>query len=74
MMMNNEVSVLAQFLESLGPEVSGRSSVALSPEQIEKIRSFADGNLSEEERENLLPEILENERALHELVSRLQNS
>ena len=72
--MNNDISILAQFLENLGPEVSGRSSEPLTQEQIEQIHSFAEGNLSEEARESLLPKILENEKALHELVSRLQNS
>lgn len=70
--MNNEISVLAQFLESLGPEVSGHSSVPLTDDQIEQIRQFADGQLDADAREALLPQILENEKALHELVSRLQ--
>lgn len=72
--MKNEVSILSQFLDSLGPEVSGRSSEPLTEEQIKQIQSFAEGNLSEEARESLLPEILDNERALHELVCRLKNS
>ena len=73
-MMNNEISVLSRFLEHLGPEVSGRSSAVLTEEQIEQIKSFAEGNLSEKARESLLPEILGNEKALHELVSRLKKS
>lgn len=72
--MNNEFAVLAQFLDSLSPEVSGRSSEPLSKEQIEQIRSFAEGKLSDDERESLLPSILGNERALHELVSQLQKA
>lgn len=70
--MNNDFSILAQFLENLGPEVSGHSSNPLSETQIEMIQKFAQGQLSDEDRENLLPEILGNETALHELVNKLQ--
>jgi len=70
--MNNEISILSQFLENLGPEVSGHSSMPLSAEQIEKIQLFAAGKLGVDEREALLPSILENEKALHELVETLQ--
>jgi hypothetical protein len=70
--MNNEIALLNQFLENLGPEVSGHSSSSLSPDQIEKIRLFAAGKLSAVERDKLLPGILENERALHELVQTLR--
>ncbi len=70
--MNNEISLLTQFLDSLGPEVSGHSSSPLSPEQIEKIQLFAAGKLSPADREALLPSILENERAIHELVQTLK--
>ena len=70
--MINEISLLTQFLDSLGPEVSGRSSSPLTSEQKEKIRLFAAGELSASERETLLPSILENEKALHELVQCLQ--
>ena len=51
--MNNEISVLAQFLESLGPEVSGHSSVPLTDDQMEQIRQFADGQLDADAREAL---------------------
>lgn len=70
--MNNDFSILAQFLENLGPEVSGHSSTPLTDGQVELIRKFAQGKLSAAEREGLLPEILGNETALHELVSKLQ--
>ena len=70
--MNNDFSILAQFLENLGPEVSGHSAEALTEGQTELIRKFAEGKLTAEEREGLLPEILGNETALHELVSKLQ--
>lgn len=70
--MNNEIALLSQFLESLGPEVSGHSAVPLSQEQIERIREFASGKLGPAERQALLPSILENETALHALVKTLQ--
>tara|TARA_R110000850_G_scaffold66959_29_gene148648 strand:+ start:4242 stop:4469 length:228 start_codon:yes stop_codon:yes gene_type:complete len=73
MNMNDDFSVLAQFLESLGPEVSGHSSAPLTADQVSQIERFAEGNLSAEGRESLLPEILGNEKALHELVKRLQS-
>ena len=72
--MNNEFSILAQFLENLGPEVSGRaaSSVGLTSEQVDQIRRFAAGELPAEERDALLPDILGNDKALHELVEALK--
>lgn len=71
--MNNEIALLAQFLESLGPEVSGHSASPLTPEQIEKIQQFASGKLGPAERQQLLPSILENETALHTLVRTLED-
>ncbi|MEM1441570.1 MAG: hypothetical protein AAGF67_04475 [Verrucomicrobiota bacterium] len=70
--MNNDFSILAQFLENLGPEVSGHSANPLTDSQVALIQRFAQGELSSSERESLLPEILSNETALHELVSKLQ--
>ena len=70
--MNNEIAIITQFLESLGPEVSGHSSFPLTQEQIDRIQLFAAGKLSAAERESLLPSILENEKALHQLVQTLQ--
>lgn len=69
--MNTDFSILSQFLDSMGPEVSGHSSTPLSDDEISKIKQFAGGNLSAEEREAILPSILENERALNELVQAL---
>ncbi len=70
--MNNEIAVLAQFLDSLGPEVSGRSASPLTEEQVERIRLFASGKLGPSERRELLPGLLENETALHALVKTLR--
>lgn len=70
--MNNEIAILAQFLESLGPEVSGRSASPLTDDQAERIRLFAAGKLGPSERQALLPGLLENETALHALVKTLR--
>ncbi|MBU6178410.1 MAG: hypothetical protein KGR69_02040 [Verrucomicrobia bacterium] len=71
--MNNEIALLAQFLESLGPEVSGHSASPLTEEQLERIRLFALGKLGPLERLELLPGIVDNETALHALVKTLQS-
>lgn len=71
--MNNEIAILTQFLESLGPEVSGHCSAPLSEVDIRQIELFAAGKLSADERASLLPGILGNETALHKLVQTLQS-
>ncbi len=68
----NDIAILAQFLDSLGPEVSGRSSNPLTEEEVERIRLFATGKLGPAERRDLLPGLLENETALHTLVKALR--
>jgi len=73
MKMNDEFAVLAQFLETLGPEVSGHASSPLTEEQAVLLSKFAEGGLSDDERDALLPKILGNEKALHELVKLLQS-
>jgi len=70
--MNSEFAILAQFLDNLGPEVSGHSSAPLTADQLKQIERFAAGQLDNEERRAFLPEILGNEQALHELVKRLR--
>ncbi|MEX2581584.1 MAG: hypothetical protein WD342_21180 [Verrucomicrobiales bacterium] len=69
--MKIDFSVLSQFLDSLGPEVSGRSSTSLTAKEAKAIRQFAEGKLDAGQRAALLPNILENEKALHELVQAL---
>jgi len=71
--MNNEIALLSQFLDSLGPEVSGHSSSPLSDDELEKIRLFAAGKLGASEREALLPGILSNDMAIHALVQSIQS-
>ncbi|MDF1741086.1 MAG: hypothetical protein P1U86_18130 [Verrucomicrobiales bacterium] len=71
--MNNDFSILAQFLENLGPEVSGHSSATLTAEEMEQIQLFAAGKLDEAKRDEILPSILGNEKALHQLVEQLRS-
>jgi len=71
--MNDDFSILAQFLENLGPEVSGHSSATLTAEQLEQIQLFAAGKLDESKRSEILPGILGNEKALHRLVEELRS-
>jgi len=70
--MNDDFSILSRFLDSLGPEVSGRSATKLSDEQLQQLERFAAGELDAEERKALLPEIVGNEKAVHELVKRVK--
>ncbi len=71
--MNNDFSILAQFLDNLGPEVSGHSSATLTAEEKEQIQLFAAGKLDESKRDAILPSILGNEKALHQLVEQLRS-
>lgn len=71
--MNDDFSILAQFLENLGPEVSGHSSATLTAEQLEQIQLFAAGKLDESKRDEILSSILGNEKALHQLVEQLRS-
>ncbi len=66
--MNNEIALLSQFLDSLGPEVSGRSAAPLTDEETARIEEFAAGRLSPAQRQALLPSILGNDNALQALV------
>ena len=72
--MKTECNMIAKFIDRRDPEVSGRSSAPLSEDEISKIQRFASGALSADEREAILPGILENEKALNELVQALGSS
>lgn len=71
--MKSEFAILTEFLKTLGPEISAHSCSALTEEQRTLIEKFASGSLSESEREEILPEILENEKALRQLVDAIQS-
>lgn len=70
--MDNEFAVLAQFLGSLGPEVSGRSSSPLNEEQMATIQQFVEGKLGAAERESFVSGIIDNDTAIHELVQKIK--
>lgn len=71
--MNNDFSILSQFLDSLGPEVSGHSSTPVTEEELKQIQLFAAGKLDASKRDEILPGILGNEQALHKLVEELKS-
>lgn len=71
--MENEFALLSQFLEEMGPEVIGHESLPVTDEQHQLIEKFASGSLSAGEREELLPTLIGNEQALHDLVQAIKS-
>lgn len=71
--MENEFALLSQFLEEMGPEVLGHESLPVSDKELDLIKKFASGGLTNKERETLLPTLIENEQALHDLVSAIKS-
>lgn len=72
--MENEFALLCQFLEEMGPEVIGHNAdVPVTEDQLKMIDKFASGGLNEKEREELLPTLIENEKALHDLVQAIKS-
>jgi len=71
--MENEFALLYQFLEEMSPEVVGHQSAPVTQDQLEKINKFAAGALNAKEREALLPTLIENEQALHDLVQAIKS-
>lgn len=69
--MENDFEILATFLDSFEPEVSGRSSEPVSESDAELIARMAAGQLSETDRARLAPLLANNEKALQQLVSAL---
>ncbi len=71
--MKNDFALLSQFLDTLGPEVAGHSSSEpLTDEQTQQISEFASGKLTDQQREALLPSLLENENAIQALVDAIR--
>ena len=66
--MENDFEILSAFLESVEPEVSGRSAAPVSDADRERIQQFARGELSDSDRDALLPSLAANETALQLLV------
>ncbi len=71
--MENEFALLSQFLEEMNPEVMGHSSAPVTEEEREVINRFAAGGLNAEERAAILPTLIENEQALHDLVQAIKS-
>ncbi len=71
--MENEFALLNQFLEEMGPEVIGHESLPVTDEQLDLIKRFVSGSLSAKDRESLLPTLIENEQALHDLVAAIKS-
>ena len=69
----NSFAELDRFFNAFSPEVSGRSSDVLDPEMSARIKLFQSGNLAEEERRDLLQELLANPIALDHLASLLKD-
>lgn len=59
---------ISEFLIAFAPEVSGRSSDAVTPELEAKLQSLAAGNLNEDEGRDLARELLANENAMQTLA------
>lgn len=59
---------LHQFLQAFAPEISGRSSDAVSPELAHSIEAFANGDLTDSETVEVSRELLANENALESLA------
>lgn len=61
-------NTISDFLSAFAPEVSGRSSDAVTPELQEKLASLAAGKLSEDESRTISRELLANENAMQTLA------
>lgn len=71
--MNNDFEILANFLDSFEPEVSGRSSDPISDAESALIAKMAAGDLSESERADLAPLLASNDQAMQSLVRALKS-
>ncbi|MEJ6572337.1 MAG: hypothetical protein QNL01_08295 [Akkermansiaceae bacterium] len=59
---------ISDFLGAFAPEVSGRSTDAVTPELQSKLASLAAGNLAEDEGRGISRELLSNENAMKTLA------
>ena len=67
----NDFGVLSEFLSAFAPEVSGRSSEAVTPALHAQLEKLASGSLGEDETRGLSKEILANENAMQALADLL---
>lgn len=70
--MENDFEILASFLDSFEPEVSGRSSEPVSDADAALIAKLASGELNDADRGRIAPLLASNEKAMQQLVSALQ--
>ncbi len=61
-------STISDFLSVFAPEVSGRSSDAITPELEGKLQSLAAGKLNEDEGRDISRDLLANENAMQTLA------
>jgi hypothetical protein len=69
--MDTELNTLFSFLDRFEPEVSGRSASDLGEHLREKLTRLASGNLTDAERSEVVPALLEREEARLFLISAL---
>jgi hypothetical protein len=69
--MDTNYQTIHTFLQAFAPEIGGRSSDLVTPELEKNIQSFADGELNEDQVNELSRELLANENALEHLASLL---
>jgi len=72
--LTNDFGALSDFLTAFAPEVSGRSTDAVTPELHSQLETLASGQLGEDEGRNISREILANENAMSTLASLLNNN
>ena len=70
--MENDFEILATFLDSFEPEVSGRSSEPVSDEDANLIAKLAAGELNDADRERITPLLASNDQAMQKLVAALK--
>lgn len=70
--MENDFEILATFLDSFEPEVSGRSSEPVSENDAELIARMAAGQLGEADRARIAPLLASNKQAMRQLVNALR--
>ncbi|MCP5534726.1 MAG: hypothetical protein H7A51_00655 [Akkermansiaceae bacterium] len=62
---------ISDFMNAFAPEVSGRSTDAVTPELHNKLASLAAGRLAENEGRDISRELLSNENAMKTLADLL---
>lgn len=72
--LTNDFGALSEFLSAFAPEVSGRSTDAVTPELHSQLETLAAGKLGEDEGRTISREILANENAMSTLAGLLNNN